>query len=324
MSLGFNPLQSTFTSSSVFIALRTSFTSVKYVPFFAAVPLILPPPSQQICHLGFKDLEEWILHKNLVSKTPILLPVLTKSTKCRKIMTSLAHCIHFFSQETLWNSSNKGWIYRRWWFPKHEPDLRTALVVIVATSEQVHHTTFAMNYLPSCLLLAPSKNPKSSLCLRHLYNWNSSSKDSQKEIPVSSAKETYLQKPTISSEKCEAAGFSFSVHYNDCCTLLFLRVWERGRNHDPYVVLVHIQLSLVAGERMHKPQACCTHCPYQLSEHLCMLPCRPVVSASVGAQDPACCVSTHLFLNPTTTPHHITDSSKHASVSQSVGFVAAP
>jgi len=145
--------------------LRTSFTSVKYVPFFAAVPLILPPPSQQICHLGFKDLEEWILHKNLVSKTPILLPVLTKSTKCRKIMTSLAHCIHFFSQETLWHSSNKGWIYRRWWFPKHEPDLRTALVIIVATSEQVHHTTFAMNYLPSCLLLAPSKNPKSSLSL---------------------------------------------------------------------------------------------------------------------------------------------------------------
>jgi hypothetical protein len=97
-----------------------------------------------------------------------------------------------------------------------------------------------------------------------------------------------------------------------------LCIWERERNHDPYVFLVHIQLSLVEGERMHKPQACCTHCPYQLSEHLCMLPCRPVVSASVGAQDPACCVSTHLFLKPTTTPHH---RQQQTCISQSVSRV---
>jgi hypothetical protein len=87
-------------------------------------------------------------------------------------MSSIAHHISFFLHEALLYSLNKLRICR--WgrrLPKHEPDLITVLVIVVATCN-MYTAHFALNNL--ALLSSPgaSQNLKA---LRHLYIRNLSS-----------------------------------------------------------------------------------------------------------------------------------------------------
>jgi hypothetical protein len=129
--------------------------------------------------LGFERKNRW---QNVL--------VLTKSTQSRKIMSSITHHISFFLHEALLYSLNKLRIcrWRRRRLPKHEPDLITVLVIVVATCYHVHCTTLHWITLPSYLLLAHHKTWKLLDISLHSKSFLNS-----QGIPVSSRKKTCLE-----------------------------------------------------------------------------------------------------------------------------------
>lgn len=136
-------------------------------------------------------------------------------------MSGIVLCISFILYKTIRHSLKEWWICR-WlqWLLKHVPDLRTALVIIAATSEQVHCTTWQWITCPPVFFSWQIIKPKSSQTSLQ-----------QKSFLNSQEFKFLQQKRCIQKPKSHQISGK-QVFPCSTTTALFTCVWEKERDRE--------------------------------------------------------------------------------------------